>query len=463
MLSCCNAIVSRGWFDVRMQSEPIGSGLSSVRVHRSPFRRAELPEEHVAHDAAGRRIVRRVYAGAMGEGALAFRAREGAISEVCRSLAQEPPPGLGVLRRVDVDDRHAALVYDAHDGSLADLLEDTRAPGNVTLPLPTIVGLRAVLVAAACTVTCHDLHGLRLRRGSLSPTDVVLLGDVPYVQMSAFDAREPDVSDDVSTASFGEVLAQCLTGTFRAAGLGAFGLATLRPGLPEAVCTTAGLLLDAPRGVDALAERYARGREEVSRLLGKLVSPRAYVTEAPRDLVKWQLSLLVSLDHLGADDEVDRYFAERAGSWHSQTPDFQSARRAWASCRRLPVAFATEQPLPRVMAVDRDVATAFLARARRAVRDADPATAFVAWRQAAAAAPGDPDVWIEFAKLWGSADCEEAEAFGLAEALCCARGDAAAVRSLTALIGAGSAAGLARYFAATGHRPIAAWLAASHG
>lgn len=464
MFAHWNALVTRGWFHPRMLTTLTGIRCGSARPQRALLGQEHAAVERAAYDVAGRRIVRRVHGGALAAGALASRARESAIAEIWRSVERDPEPGLGVLRRVELGERDVTLVYDAFDGSLSQLLDDTLAPGGVMLPLSTIVSLRAVLVAGACTVTSHDLHGLRLRSGRLSASDVVVLGDAPYVQLSAFEDRDEADLDDVDTSSFGEVLATCVTGVSRGSSPGGrVPVEMLRPGLPDAVSMAARLLSDAPAGMDALADRSARVRNALRSVLGRVASPRAYANELPGDLVSWQLSLLAALDRLGADDAVDRYLEMRATCWHAHTPEYRMARSAWTSCRSLPVPFAAERPLPRAPTADHDAATAFLARARRAFRQADVPTAWVAWQQAVTAAPADVDVWIEFAKLWGAADCEEAEAFGLAEALCCAKGDAAAVRTLVALVGAGSASGLGRYFEATGHGPVAAWLAAMYG
>ena len=175
---------------------------------------------------------------------------------------------------------------------------------GLTLPLPTIVSLRAVLVAGACTVANHDLYDLALTGDTLSPGDIVVFGDVPYLRMSAFEERAHATSDaSVTTSSFGDVLVLCLTGTTSPGQVRA-----RRAGLPDVVLDNVQLLVDAPSGVDVLADRCSRMRVELRRFLGKIASARAYPTDVPRDVVRWQLSLLAAIERLGADELIDRYF-----------------------------------------------------------------------------------------------------------------------------------------------------------
>jgi hypothetical protein len=438
--------------------QPITTGYGPSFERNTP--EPVSPNCRDAHDADGSRIIRRTYAGALGTSTAARRARDTAIREVWSSLESDPAPAMVPLHGIEVSGFDVTLVYDSFDGSLRDQLEATRMRADVALPLPAVATLRAALVAGSCAITNYELHGLELRDGELDLSDIVLRDGIPHVRASAFVDSDPARSGELTVASFGRVLTLCLTGASRAP----WTLGTLRAGIPDVISETVDLFCSAPAGLGSLAVQCARARTELRRFVGRLGTSEGYPSPEPEELLRWQLSLLEGLLRLGAVGLVDRYFEERADSPSARLPAFQRALHDWDSRRSLPPVASGPLKARRSTTVA-DAAIAYLARAQWAYEESDMATAMVAWKCAAMAFPANPALWLEFARFCAGAgtDFARAEAFGLAEAFCASRGEAAMLRALLTRIGAGSVSDLARYFERTGHGAIANWLSCRYG
>jgi hypothetical protein len=409
----------------------------------------------------GARLLRRTYRGVLAAaGADAVPERAAAAREIWHSLVCDALPNVAVLRAVEIQGDDLVLVYDAFDGSLADWLDVARPGRGAALPLPAALTLRSLLVAASACITGRDWYGLSLRRGLLEPASLLVSDGVPCLPMSAFEWTDAADGEHVSVASFGAVLCECLTGEPSVPGrTSAARVAVLRPGLPDTFVAAAEWFLESPAGVAALAERCAIVRRELRRLFGAFPCAKPRPDSSAAETARYQLGLLPVLERLGADHLIDRYFDELGA--RARVDLVGAAERAWRARRILPPVHRGPACRPSPPgARDGDAAHAFLVRAARARRESDPATALVAWRLAVCVAPADPEVWLEFARLWAGLECEGARAFGLSEALACARGEAAVLDAIGRTLGATTRSDVAAYFEHHGHGPMASWVRA---
>jgi hypothetical protein len=175
--------------------------------------------------------------------------------------------------------------------------------------------------------------------------------------------------------------------------------------------------------------------------------------QAPEALVRWQLRLLFALERLDAKVLIARYFELNRGRWLAHSALFQTAESAFRSRGRLPLSLAANG--------DGEGATSqTFARLPNPSASGEFYTGLAEWAARAGDALEQFETWIELSDLAQSHARRELSEFALAEALCAARGDEFAIRSLCTRLGLPDAHALARHFSETGHVALADWLVA---